>query len=68
MKHRLKPGQWVKSNFRAPWKGQVVEDGIIENTYIIRVLIDKHDNPIRKPFLTQLDGAWLEIYEYKERM
>lgn len=72
MKHyrpEFKPGDWVASHFRANWKGVVEEvfqqtvdcpSGRYNNiTCQVRVLVDRHNNPIRKPFSKILHQNWL---------
>ena len=57
--NKLRLGNWVRSHFRAPWKGMIVGDGHVDNCVYVLVVIDRHDNLIPKPFITHLNIAWL---------
>lgn len=68
MKKHFNKGQWVISRFRAPWKGQIVEDSQwTEGCYIVRIMIDRHDNPMRKPKLMEISSGWLEPIKEPQR-
>lgn len=60
-------GRWVKSNFRAPWRGQVVSQSY-GTTLIVKVMIDQYGRPIRKPFLTTISAGWLDFWSPMEEL
>jgi hypothetical protein len=69
MKNRLKPGDLVRSSYRAPWYGVIVRETTNPLNYIVRVTHDRFGFPLRKPFNFQLSPGWLrrpgEDYEWK---
>ena len=65
MKRDFKPGDWVRSRFRAQWTGVVVEyeDKPKDHCVIVEVMGDRHDKKTtlkgyRK--LKTLDQHWLK--------
>lgn len=59
MKDSLHFCQWVQSQFRSPWKGIIIEGPDKGNCYLVKVLVDKHNNLMRKPVYKVLHRHWL---------
>lgn len=59
MRNALKVGDWVRSHFRATWKGVVQGSGYCDNCVYVLVLIDQHNNPMKKVMIKHLNERWL---------
>jgi len=62
-RQRCPVGSWVQSEFRAPWRGVVVELTPRDDTYDlarVRVQLDRRGNPVRKPWIATLSAYWLK--------
>lgn len=57
----VRPGDRVRSTFRAPWTGVIEQIKWMRTNYValVRLTHTRRGVPLRKPRVNRLDTAWL---------